>query len=157
MLGGRLTVRLRPLEPRIGVRIPASQPLLSRGYSMKFPAAALLVIPLFALAQDQKAAPPPEVDKALRERATAYLQYQVEGNFRKAYDLVAEESKDFYFAAEKSKILTFKINEITYADNFTKAAVQTTTTRLSAVAGHPVELPSVASDIWKLEDGKWVW
>ena len=26
-LGGRLTVRLRPLEPRIGVRIPASQPL----------------------------------------------------------------------------------------------------------------------------------
>ena len=25
-LGGRLTVRLRPLEPRIGVRIPASQP-----------------------------------------------------------------------------------------------------------------------------------
>jgi hypothetical protein len=26
-LGGRLTVRLRPLEPRIGVRIPASQPI----------------------------------------------------------------------------------------------------------------------------------
>src|SRR5882724_11299555 len=26
LLGRRLTVRLRPLEPRIGVRIPASQP-----------------------------------------------------------------------------------------------------------------------------------
>ena len=130
---------------------------------MRFGAIWLLLIPLFLFAQEpgpapsKPAAPPAAVDQALRERATAFLQYQVEGNFRKAYDLVAEDSKDFYFAIEKTKILSFKIDEITYAGDFTKAAVRATTIRKSNVMGREFEIPSVAADSWKLEDGKWTW
>ena len=93
----------------------------------------------------------------MRERATAFLQYQVDGNFRKAYDLVAEDSKDFYFAIEKTKILSFKIDEITYTDDFAKATVRATTIRKSNALGHEFEVPLVAADSWKLEDGKWLW
>src|SRR5258706_8270520 len=107
MLGGRLTVSLRPLEPRIGVRIPASQPQFS--FMMRFGTLLLSITPLFLYAQEPKpasrpaATPPGATDQALRERETTFLQYQVDGAFRKAYDLVAEDSKDFYFAIEKTK------------------------------------------------------
>ena len=115
------------------------------------------LIPLFLFAQDSKPAPPVEVDQALRGRAATFLQYQVEGNFRKAYDLVAEESKDFYFAIEKTKILSFKIDEILYSEDFSKATVRATASRRTNVAGHEFEIPSVIPDTWKLEDGKWFW
>ncbi len=55
---------------------------------MRIYTAILLAAPLLSLAQAP--APPPEVDQALRAQATAFLKYQTEGNFRKAYELVAE-------------------------------------------------------------------
>jgi hypothetical protein len=134
---------------------------------MRFCAISLLLIPLFLFAQEPgpapskpaapTAEPPAAVDQALRARATAFLQYQVEGNFRKAYDLVAEDSKDFYFAIEKTKILSFKVDEITYADDFAKATVRATAIRKTNTMGREFEIPSVTADSWKLEDGKWTW
>ena len=80
---------------------------------------AALFIPICLFAQEPKpATPPAEVDQALRERASAFLQYQVDGNFRKAFELVAEDSKDFYFSIGKTKIQSLEIDEIVYSDNF---------------------------------------
>ena len=127
---------------------------------MRSGAIPLLLIPLFLFAQDPKpasAAAPPETDRALRERATAFLQFQVEGNFRKAYDLVAEDSKDFYFGIEKMRILSFKIDDIAYTDDFRKATVRATAARKVNTMGHQFEIPLVSADSWKLEDGKWNW
>ena len=126
---------------------------------MQFGVIPLLLIPLSAFAQEtaKPPAPPAAVDQALRERATAYLQYQVEGNFRKAYDLVAEDSKDYYFGIEKTRILSFKIDEISYAEDFTKATVRATAVRKVNTMGHEFEIPSVTADLWRLEDGKWSW
>ena len=45
LLGGRLTVRLRTLDPPIGVRIPASQPFIMR----KLRPIAGLAVPFSAL------------------------------------------------------------------------------------------------------------
>ena len=119
---------------------------------------AALFIPIVLFAQEPKpAAPPAEVDQALRERASAFLQYQVDGNFRKAFDLVAEDSKDFYFSIAKTKILSFKIDEIVYSGNFSQATVRATTSRKTMMAGHEIEVPGLAADIWKQEGGKWVW
>ena len=96
-----------------------------------------LLIPALVLAQTPKpAAPPAEVDQALRERATQFLQYQIDGNFRKAFELVAEDSKDFYFSIAKTKILSYKIDDITYSDDFSKATVRATTVRKTMVAGN---------------------
>ena len=117
-----------------------------------------LFIPLLLLAQEPKpATPPAEVDKALRERATEFLQHQVDGNFRKAFELVAEDSKDFYFAISKTTIQSFKIEEVIYSDNFSKATVQAMAVRKTNIAGHELEIPGPVADIWKLEDGKWYW
>ena len=59
--------------------------------------AAIFLLPLAALAQ----APPPEVDQALRARVTAFFQAHVDGSFRKAFEIVAEDTKDYYFKTEK--------------------------------------------------------
>ena len=115
-----------------------------------------LFIPLLALAQQppKAAAPPAEVDKMLRERAAQFLQFQVDGNFRKAFDLVSEDSKDFYFSIAKNRIQSFKIDEVTYSDDLSKATVRATTSRRQVVAGHEFEIPGLAADLWKIEDGK---
>jgi hypothetical protein len=101
---------------------------------------------------------PAKVDRALRERATEFLQDQVEGNFRKAFELVADDSKDFYFSIQKTKIESFRIDEVVYSDKFTRATVRSTVVRKTNVmGGPPIDIPSVVSDTWKLDRGKWMW
>ncbi len=121
---------------------------------MRLPAACLL-FPLLAAAQTTP--PSPEVEQALRERATQFLQYQVEGNFRKSFDLVAEDTKDWYFGTAKGKLNSFKIETIEYAENFTKAMVKGTTKRTIAAMGQSFVIDVALLDRWKVEDGKWVW
>jgi hypothetical protein len=125
---------------------------------MRFRATLLLVFPMIALAQTPKPADaPPEVDQALRSRVSAFLQFETEGNFRKAYDMVAEDSKDYYFAAPKEKATEYVIDAIEYSDNFTKASVSATGKRHMMLVGHPVDIPLVVVSRWRLEDGKWLW
>src|SRR5579885_3060725 len=100
---------------------------------------------------------PPEIDKALRERATSFLQYDMEGNFRKAYDLVAEESKDLYFSQTKPKFSSFKIEDIQYSDNFTAAVVRSAQRRTMTFQGQSFDFDLPATDTWRLVDGKWMW
>jgi hypothetical protein len=113
---------------------------------------AVLWLPLFVEAQTQE-----EADKTLRARVTEFLQYHVDGNFRKAYDMVAEDTKDYYFSTGKVQLKGFKVGEIKFSDNFTKANVTGTISKVVNVAGtdFPVEMPSVTT--WKIENGKWVW
>ena len=167
-LGGRLTVRLRPLEPRIGVRIPASQPFQTAN-SMRFHAFVLLAAPL-CLAQLPGVVPappaaqipagpqaPPEVDQALRARVNAFLGYESKGDFRKAYDLVAEDSRDYYFSATKQKSVSFTVDEVQYGADLSTAVVRSTVKRQMMLAGHPVDVPQLMTSRWKLEKGEWVW
>ncbi len=128
---------------------------------------SIVFAPIFgamvARAQDQAAAapavpaPPTEVEQALRERATQFLQYQVDGSFRKSFDLVAEESKDWYFASTKAKILSFKIESVEYSDGFAKATVKSSTKRTVQTLGQSFSLEIPMFDRWKIEEGKWVW
>jgi hypothetical protein len=113
----------------------------------------LFMIPLFALAQ----APPLEVDHALRSRVTEFYQDHVDGNFRKAFDLVAEDTKDSYFGANKTQFKSFHIDKIDYLDNFTKAIVTLTVQRTMTMQGQQVSIPSTGPTNWKIENGKWVW
>lgn len=121
--------------------------------------AALLLLPVLVFGQTQQPAqaPPPEVDQALRARVSEFLQYHVDANFRKAYELVAEDTKDYYFAANKVQLKDFKITGIEYSDNFTKAQVTTVITRMWRIhtEEEKVVVPMVTS--WKVENGKWVW
>src|SRR5258706_2637153 len=121
---------------------------------------ALLFLPLLAWAQET--APPPELDKALRERCTQFFTYHTENettkaNFRKAYELVADDAKDFYFAGHKQTYISFKIDSIKYTDNFTKAKVQLSTEVLWEIRMHKQIAKVVTTASWKLQDGTWMW
>jgi hypothetical protein len=102
---------------------------------------------------------PAEVEAALRNRVTEFYQLHVEGNFRKAYTMVAEDTQDYYFGAGKQKYESFRITGIKFLnDNFTKATVD-----LEAIQkimkvefqGLPVAMPQTTQ--WKIENGLWVW
>ena len=91
------------------------------------------MLPLIALGQDQT--PAEAADQALRARVTEFLQYHVDGNFRKAYDMVADDTKEEYFNSGKSQLQSFKIDDIKFTDNFTKATVTATMSKMVAVVG----------------------
>jgi hypothetical protein len=119
--------------------------------------AVLLLIPFMVLAEAPPAPTvPKKVDQALRQRVTEFLQYQVDGNFRKSLDLVSEDTKDYYFTSIKTKLFSFKIENIEYSDKFTKAKVDSLVkkTRPGAI---PIEITVTQTDTWKTVNGKWMW
>jgi hypothetical protein len=121
---------------------------------MRFPA-ALMLISFTAFGQTA----PPEVDQALRARVTEFFGYHVTGKYMKAYDLVAEETKEYYFAVQKNMYISFTVGEINYSENFTKAMVRVVGKQ--KMRPKP-EFPEIVVDLpmntsWKIENGKWVW
>ena len=102
---------------------------------------------------------PPHIDTALRTRVSQFLQAHVDGKYRVANELVAEESKDFYFAMEKRRFLSFEILRIDYTENFTKATVVAMVEvnwRPSARFPNTVMKPPYKM-LWKVENGDWYW
>ena len=101
---------------------------------------------------------PPEVDAALRARVTQFYQDEVEEKFRQAEQLIAEDSKDFFYTSVKPSYASFEIRNILYSDNFTKATVYLAVDRVMAVPGfegRPIR--QVMPSRWKLENGQWCW
>lgn len=101
---------------------------------------------------------PPELDAALRDRMTRFYQAHVEKKFREADQYVADDTKDFYYEANKPAYLSFRIDKITYSDNFKKAkAIVMCKMRLMApgFTETPMEWPTPSA--WKLENGQWYW
>ncbi|HEY2844062.1 MAG TPA: hypothetical protein VGJ09_10440 [Bryobacteraceae bacterium] len=114
----------------------------------------LVLLPLLAQTPSPEAA---AADQALRARVTEFLQYHVEGNFRKAYDMVAADTQEDYFNNGKVQIKGFTVDSVRFSDNYTKASVMATMSRTMNVAGteFPVMMPSTTT--WKIEKDKWVW
>jgi len=105
-----------------------------------------------------KPKPPADVDAALRARIQEFFDLHVKGQFRKAEELVAEDTKDFFYSANKPKYLGCDLTKIDYADNFTRAnAVMVCEMYIMApgFTDHPMKVPTPST--WKLIDGKWYW
>jgi hypothetical protein len=102
--------------------------------------------------------PPADVDQALRARITEFYDLHVKGEFRKAEALVADDTKDFYYSANKTKCLSFDIMRIDYSDNFTRAKATVVCEQyimLPGFMGTPMKVPTPST--WKLVDGTWYW
>ena len=112
-------------------------------------------------AQDQsgqsKPKPPTEVDEALRARVQTFYQAHVDGKFRLADQVVAEENKDDFFAMAKPKYDSCQTMSVDYSENFTRARVVEAckTVRTFHGTSFPVTQP-LPSD-WKIEGGQWFW
>lgn len=101
---------------------------------------------------------PPEVDAALRARIAKFYQFHVEGKFRQAEALVAEDTKDFFYSANKPRYLSFEISRIDYSDEFRKAKgtiIVETIVPVIGFADRPLKVP--IPSYWKLENGDWFW
>src|ERR1035438_5780303 len=102
--------------------------------------------------------PPAKVDAALRARVQEFFDLHVKGQFRKAEELVAEDTKDYFYNGNKPKYLSFEISRIEYSAKFTKAKVTVVCEQninMPGFAGHPMKMPTPST--WKLENGKWYW
>jgi hypothetical protein len=119
----------------------------------------MLVVPLaFAQTPSDLNKPPDAVDKALRERIAGFYQLLVDGKFRQAEALVADDTKDFFYDMSKPKYLSFEIGEIVYSDQFTRAKAIVLCEQnipLPGFAGKPLKFPQPS--LWKLVDGVWYW
>ncbi len=101
---------------------------------------------------------PPEVDAALRGRINKFFQAHVDGKFRQAEALVAEDTKDFFYNSNKPRYLSFEIKSIDYSDNFTRARatiIGEMTVPIMGFADKPMKIPFPA--YWKIENGEWFW
>jgi hypothetical protein len=122
--------------------------------------AALFLVPAAVFAQAPTPAAPPEVDQALRTRVTEFFQDFTDGKFRQAINLVAEDTQDEYFASPKAEIKSFKIDGITYSEEFSKAEVHLIVKEILKLKAEgfmqdtPVDWPMTTN--WKIENGKWV-
>lgn len=122
--------------------------------------AALLIVPALTaqLATDVFRKAPPAVEEALRERIQQFYQLHVDGKFRQAESLVAEDTKDFFYSANKPKYVSFKIDRIDWSEDFTRAKATVVCEMYVMVPGFtgkplPVPVPS----FWKVENDQWVW
>ncbi len=101
---------------------------------------------------------PPDVDEALRARIAKFYQAHVEGKFRAADEMVAEDSKDTFFGMEKPHCTAFSIASITYSDNFTHAvAMVACDTRLMIPMAGPMAVKMPLRSQWKVAGGQWFW
>ncbi len=124
------------------------------------------LLPLLALASsllaqrpaDLFSKAPPDIDDALRARITRFYQAHVDGKPRRAEELVAEDTKDYFYNARKPQYLSFQIIKIDYNDTFTKATVTTMVETIVAALGFtdkPIKMP--LASFWKIEDAQWWW
>jgi hypothetical protein len=100
---------------------------------------------------------PPDVDKALRANVSKYYQAFVDGKFRQAAMLVADDSQEGFFAMEKRRYRGFEIVKISYSDKFTRASVVTAIDTDIALYGNTLPVKAPVTTTWKVEEGEWLW
>lgn len=121
---------------------------------------ACLFVPLLAaqLATDVFKKAPPAVEKALRARIELFYQLHVEGKFRQAEALVAEDTKDYFYSSNKPKYVKFAIDRIDWSEDFTRAKAVVVChmyVMVPGFAGKPLPVPTPS--LWKFENGDWFW
>ena len=101
--------------------------------------------------------PPADVDEALRDRIGKFYQAHVDKKFRQADQYVAEDTKEFYYEANKPAYLGFEIRSIAYSDNFTRAKAIVACKTHVPIPGFSEPVMAPIPSTWKIENGQWVW
>jgi hypothetical protein len=117
-----------------------------------YPAAASVV-----WAQQQATPAEDEAKKALEARAQTYYQLMVEKKYRQAEALVAEESKEDYYAGNKPDIKGFEILRSDIREDGQKATVTIKAKVLMLMMGAAQIFEMPTPTYWKLDNGEWSW
>jgi uncharacterized protein YchJ len=94
-------------------------------------------------------------EETLRARVSKFYQAYADGKARTMEPMVAEDTKDNWFASEKTRYGSFEIDKIEFNDDRTRAKVivlAETTMRIRGTS-FTGKVPTVSN--WKIEDGEW--
>jgi hypothetical protein len=81
----------------------------------------------------------------------------VKGQFRKAEELGAEDTKDFFYSGNKPRYISCEFTQIDYSANFTQAKVTMLCEQNVLMPGFSGRMKVPSPSTWKLENGKWCW
>jgi len=102
--------------------------------------------------------PPPEVDKALRARVNEFCELHKQAKFRQAEQMVADDTKDYFYNSGKPHYVSYEIQSITYNDDFTKATAMVICEHYLPAPGFQGKTVKLLTPFnWKLENGQWMW
>ena len=101
--------------------------------------------------------PPPGLEEALRERIRPFYQAYVDGKFRKAYEIVADDSKDAFLTEKKPHYDGFEIRKVVFSNDYTRAVVTTEIHTALFFFGVSSPEKSTEESSWKVVDGQWYW
>jgi hypothetical protein len=100
---------------------------------------------------------PPPIDEALRARVAKFYQAYMDGKFRDAYLLVADDSQDAFLQADKDKYQGCQTVKIAYSDIFTKATVIESCKGYWKWHGQNTLTTFPLTTTWKIEKEQWCW
>ncbi len=100
---------------------------------------------------------PPEIEEALRARIMQFYQAHVDGKWRLADQVVAEESKDTFLGADKQRLKSYSIVKIKYSKDFSDAEVVASCRTEMVMHGNRMEVPLAIASHWKTIEGQWFW
>jgi len=102
--------------------------------------------------------PPPEVDKALRARINEFCELHHQSKFRQAEQMVAEDTKDYFYNAGKPTYVSYEIQSIAYNQDFTKATAMVICEQYLPAPGFEGKTVKMLTPFnWKIENGQWMW
>ncbi len=97
---------------------------------------------------------PPDVEEALKTRALQFYKLLEEGKFRQAESLVAEQSRDLFYAMSKARVRDAQFQSVAFSDDFHSADVVVLCVLITPrMAGLDLHVPTPSK--WKLIDGQW--
>jgi hypothetical protein len=100
---------------------------------------------------------PAPTDEALRARIDKFYGAFIEGKFKDAYLLVADDSQDQFFALPKKQYKVCQVIRINYSENFTKAAAVVSCKADWRFHGTVAVTTLPLSSDWEVIDGQWYW
>ena len=104
------------------------------------------------------AAPPAGTsEEALRARVAEFFQDFVDGKFRAADALVADDSKEVFFAEEKIRYKFCSVGRIHIEPDGQKATAVTSCGTMWAFHGQRIPTTRPMTTNWKIQNGQWFW
>ncbi len=101
---------------------------------------------------------PPDVDRALRGRIQEFYRHHIDGTYRKAEKLVAEESQDYFYQIQKQRYDSCDLIKIAYTESFTRSTVTMACKGKWNINGNELAVSMPLSSSWKRDNGgDWFW
>jgi hypothetical protein len=122
---------------------------------MKRAALFFLVLTTAVVAAQENPFPnaPPEEEAALKERVNGFYSTFQQGQFREAEAYVAEESREVYYNAPKTRVFSYEIRSIEFNPDLNEASVLVGAETLSPLSGQPLKQPLQSR--WMRINGEW--